>query len=74
MQNTQIKRCNRCGREFYTVNNILKEEYIWVEKKFGYFSGKDGEKHSFCLCEKCYDEIVKEFMVPVEIENITEIM
>ena len=46
--------CNRCG----------KEEHTW-----GYFSGKDGESCSFDLCEECFDEITKGFLIPTECKD-----
>ena len=30
-------------------------------------SNKDLQMHRFNLCEKCYDELVKEFVIPVMI-------
>ncbi len=29
--------------------------------------------HSFVICEKCYDEMVKKFVIPPEITNVTEL-
>ena len=60
----QMKKvCNKCGRE------ITNEDILEVEKRWGYFSNnKDNEVHSFDLCEKCYDEFVSTFLVPVEIK------
>ena len=56
-------RCNRCGKE------MVAEDVLSVEKRWGYFSNKDNEVHHFNLCEKCYDEIIATFQIPVEIEN-----
>ena len=38
---------------------------------WGYFSDKDGEHHSWELCEQCYDRITSQFAVALErkIEN-----
>ena len=42
------KICHCCGHE------IKQEDYLYIEKDWGYFSnGKDGQKHSFILCESC---------------------
>ena len=35
----------------------------------GYFSEKDGERHSFDLCESCYDDLLRTFRIPAEIEE-----
>ena len=61
--------CNKCGREItaaggYARGGVFSADYVW-----GYFSNKDGEKHSFVLCEACYDELLKTFRIPVEIEK-----
>lgn len=56
-------RCNRCGKE------MVAEDVLSVEKRWGYFSNKDNEVHHFNLCEECYDEIIATFQIPVEIEN-----
>lgn len=54
--------CNRCGKE------LVQEDVLSVEKRWGYFSEKDNEIHRFDLCEQCYDEIVSTFQIPIEIE------
>lgn len=54
--------CNRCGRE------MIREDVLSVEKRWGYFSDKDNEVHRFDLCEQCYDEIISSFQIPIEIE------
>ncbi len=57
--------CNQCGRQLKVENGILKEGCFAADTVFGYFSEKDGIRHFFDLCEKCYDAMVKEFAVPV---------
>ena len=44
--------CNRCGKETKVVSGIPKREMLHVEHTWGYFSGKDGEIHSFDLCAR----------------------
>ena len=62
--------CNRCGRHFpEEKRDVTDLETLHVEQCWGYFSEKDGERQSFDLCEECYDEIIKSFRVPVEIER-----
>ncbi len=60
--------CNKCGKEIAVENGIAREDVLSVEKRWGYFSGKDNEVHRFDLCESCYDEIVVAFQIPAEIE------
>lgn len=59
--------CNKCGKLVGTEESMTRHEMLRVEKVWGYFSGKDGEKHAFDLCESCYDELTKDFMIPVEV-------
>ena len=66
--------CNCCGRELRVEQGILKEGACHLETGWGYFSGKDMERHSFDLCEACYDKIVSEFTLPVEKEEETELL
>ncbi|MCI6857705.1 MAG: hypothetical protein MR867_00220 [Eubacterium sp.] len=60
--------CNKCKKE------IAKEDYLFVAKEWGYFSEKDGQIHRFRLCESCYDNMVKQFLIPVEVEEQTELL
>ena len=52
--------CNKCGKE------IVVEDMLQVEKRWGYPSEKDNEDHSFDLCEQCYDEFTATFLIPIE--------
>lgn len=61
--------CNKCGKEIPAVNGRAEEGVFSVNYTWGYFSEKDGEKHTFDLCESCYDEMLATFIVPVEIEE-----
>ena len=54
--------CNKCGRV------IENEDVLSVEKRWSYFSNKDNDVHKFDLCEKCYDEFISTFQIPVEVE------
>ena len=61
--------CNGCGRRIGKDENGVMEEILMAEWNWGYFSRKDGEKQSFCLCEKCYDRLRASFLLPVQVEN-----
>lgn len=68
-QNTVEKIiCNKCKKEIEVINGIPRGDFLEVEKRWGYFSEKDNDVHRFVLCEACYDELVKSFGIPVEIE------
>lgn len=60
--------CNKCGKEISWSGKVQTEDVLSVDKRWGYFSQKDNEVHHFDLCEECYDEFVKTFCIPVEIE------
>lgn len=61
--------CNQCGKEIPVVNGRAEEGVFSVDYAWGYFSEKDGEKHSFDLCESCYDKLLASFQIPAEIEG-----
>ena len=60
--------CNKCGKEIAVENGMAKEDTLSVQKRWGYFSEKDNEVHAFDLCEACYDELISNFRIPIEIE------
>lgn len=70
----ELVKCNACGRNIPVENGIVKEGICSCLEKFGYFSNKDGQIHHFDLCESCYDEMVKKFKIPVEIEESSEMV
>ncbi|MBQ1193131.1 MAG: hypothetical protein IIX45_03320 [Lachnospiraceae bacterium] len=67
-------KCNMCGKELQMKNDVLTEGALIVDFTWNYFSNKDGEIHSFDMCEECYDDIIKKFKIPVDIEKKTELM
>ena len=67
MRNEGKSICNCCGRV------LEQEEYINIEKQWGYFSKKDGMLHSFVICEKCYDDMINKFVIPPEITEVHEL-
>lgn len=58
--------CNCCGRRIKTQKDMIVEGVFHGQVQWGYFSGKDGESHSFDLCETCYDKWISAFQIPVE--------
>ena len=66
--------CNKCQKELTVEQGMVKEGYFSAETIFGYFSQKDGEKHSFDLCEECYDEIIAGFQIPEHVEELKELL
>lgn len=57
--------CNKCGREIPVVEGAAREDYLEVEKRWGYHSGKDNQTDRFDLCEACYDEFVRSFKIKI---------
>ncbi len=64
--------CNSCGRMLWQEGGICREDFVRIEKKWGYFSKKDMEKHEVILCEDCYDRWVRRFAVPPAVTEDTE--
>lgn len=61
--------CNGCGKEIPGSADRICEGVFQVQYDWGYFSDKDGERHTFCLCEDCYDRITRAFVLPVKVEE-----
>ena len=61
--------CNKCGKEILVENGVAEADMLSVQKRWGYFSNKDNEEHTFDLCEACYDELVAGFQIPVDVEE-----
>lgn len=59
--------CNCCGKRIWVEQEMVREGAVRIRQEWDYFSRKDGEIHSFCLCEDCYDKIRKDFKIPVEV-------
>lgn len=66
--------CNKCKKEVEVENNIIKDGMVSIDTVFGYFSNKDGEKHSFDLCEECYDKMITGFQIYPEIQEVKELL
>lgn len=66
--------CNKCGKEIKIENNIVREDYLHIEKAWGYFSKKDKTTYQFDICEECVEEFVGSFKVPVKLIETTELL
>jgi hypothetical protein len=56
--------CNMCGKELKVENGIVMEGVFPADIVWGYFSSRDGERHSFDLCESCYERWIAGFKIP----------
>ena len=54
--------CNQCGKALKVKNGILVE---------GVF---EGNRHSFDLCEECYNKLIEGFAVEVTKEEVQELL
>ncbi|MBE5943705.1 MAG: hypothetical protein E7258_02180 [Lachnospiraceae bacterium] len=72
MKNTII--CNKCKKELPMERGITKADFIEINKKWGYFSKKDGKTCRFILCESCSDELISSLAIPAEIKDTTELL
>lgn len=66
--------CNRCGKKLRVENGIIMEGVFPGSIVWGYFSGKDAQRHEFDLCEDCYDAVTEEFSIPVDKKNEKELL
>jgi Fe2+ or Zn2+ uptake regulation protein len=66
--------CNVCGKKIKIEHGILKEDVFTAKKEWGYFSNKDLQVHSFNVCEKCYNKMVSNFVIPVDISIKGEVI
>ncbi len=61
--------CNKCGKVIPVKAGVPIEDVLEVEKRWGYSSEKDNRQDHFELCEKCYDELVESFRIPIDIKD-----
>ena len=68
------KCCNVCGRALGILPDRETEECLSVEKTWGYFSRKDTKKHTFAVCEDCYDKWIASFAIAPKEEQVNELL
>lgn len=66
--------CNKCGKKIEVKNDVLKEGVLSIDKRWGYFSDRDGIQHSFDICEECYNKIIGRFKYPVTETEYSELI
>ena len=66
--------CNCCGRKLAVREGIVREGVLRVDHAWDYFSEKDGEVHHFDICEECYDQLVRTFKIPLDREEVLELL
>lgn len=68
------KVCNKCGKELQKQNQVYVEDYLEINKVWGYFSQRDGERHQLILCEECYNKWIDQLLIPISKLEVTEMM
>lgn len=71
---TKVIRCNCCGEEYIVEGGVVKRDFLTIEKDWGYFSQKDGQRHSIVLCENCYDAWITQFQLPPVVSDTKELL
>lgn len=66
--------CNKCGKKLKTSGDIVHEDFIEINKAWGWFSKKDGQTHKCIICEECCEELEKTFVIPVKKEETVELV
>lgn len=51
-----------------------QEEYLFVQKEWGYFSKRDQKGYRFYLCENCFQNLTDRFQVPAEVYEQKELL
>lgn len=66
--------CNMCGKNLKIKDGVIQEGVFHAEIPWGYFSHKDGERHTLDLCEECYDKWIQTFAVKITLRDDTELL
>lgn len=49
--------CDICGVAINKNEHDIFDDFLHIEKTWGYNSNKDGKSYSFDVCEKCFEKI-----------------
>ncbi|MDR1067344.1 MAG: hypothetical protein LBL35_07955 [Clostridiales bacterium] len=55
--------CNVCGKEIKKNSFGYFDDFLSVEKKWGYGSPRDGETHDIDICRHCYEKLFEQFKI-----------
>lgn len=55
--------CNMCGNEIIKNEYGHFEDYLSVNKIWGYNSNFDGLEHSFDICQNCYNDLIERMKI-----------
>lgn len=65
--------CNGCGRKIPILLGDRQEDFLSVDKTWGYFSKRDGIRMRFHLCEDCVNRMIRDFAIAPEQTEETEL-
>ncbi|NLM48446.1 MAG: hypothetical protein GX198_06490 [Epulopiscium sp.] len=57
--------CNICGKKIEKVSPNQFEDYLHIEKLWGYHSKNDGKKDEIDVCQACYEKWINSFKISV---------
>lgn len=68
--------CNCCKKQIQMKENtqIALEDYVTIDKNWGYFSNKDGIRQKMNICESCFDAWTATFAMPPQEEEAQELL
>ncbi len=55
--------CNVCGKKMEKDKHGYIEDFIHVEKQWGYTSDNDGETETADICESCWNKFKETFKI-----------
>lgn len=61
--------CNVCGEEINRNKLGYLDDYLKIEKRWGFGSEFDNEVHIINVCEACYKQLVKKLKINHNIGN-----
>ncbi len=69
MIKNERRYCDCCGKEFAMEKDMFLEEFLHIEKEWGYFSNQDGMNLSADVCEKCLMDWIQTFRYKPEMSE-----
>lgn len=63
--------CNYCGKPIAMhKSHGVFDDFISIEKAWGYYSEFDNEIHKFDLCQECYKKLINKFKIPIHCDDL----
>jgi hypothetical protein len=55
--------CNVCERKLETNEHGYYEDFVHIDKLWGYTSNNDGKEETVDICEKCWGKLKETFKI-----------